>query len=367
MSDLHLGTRTRIDLLRREGPQEALSKALAGVDQLVLLGDAIELRDGPIAEALAAARAFLESVGSAMRGGRVVIVPGNHDHRLASEALELGRRERRRALSLVHEVQPGRSGALAAIRDVLGTEVLVAYPGFWISEGIWATHGHYLDAHSAAPTLECAATALLAIAQSGRRGHYGPGNYEDVLWPTYELFYAIAQRRRLQRVADGGKRVVRAVEGLLGTRGPRSDGRSSRRAARAAALPLRIGGARLALAPGELRRPGILPFGRVLERLGVEADGVLFGHTHRTGPVAGDDPAVWHTSAGTALYNTGSWVDEPAYHGGRADSPYWPGTLTLIHDGTPQVTRVLGGPDKASSLSGLRALASDLSDRACKG
>jgi hypothetical protein len=90
-----------------------------------------------------------------------------------------------------------------------------------------------------------------------------------------------------------------------------------------------------------------LPFARVLQALGVEADRVLFGHTHRTGPVAGDDPALWRTAAGTALHNTGNWVDEPAYHGGRVDSPYWPGTLTLIESGgTPQVTRVLSGPGR---------------------
>ena len=26
-------------------------------------------------------------------------------------------------------------------------EVRVHYPGIWLSEGVWATHGHYLDRH----------------------------------------------------------------------------------------------------------------------------------------------------------------------------------------------------------------------------
>src|SRR5215216_1527057 len=62
---------------------------------------------------------------------------------------------------------------------------------------------------------------------------------------------------------------------------------------------------------GERRRPGVLPLARVLERLEVDAHTVLFGHTHRIGPVDGD-PAAWTTAGGVALHNTGSWVLEPA-------------------------------------------------------
>jgi hypothetical protein len=94
---------------------------------------------------------------------------------------------------------------------------------------------------------------------------------------------------------------------------------------------------------GELRRPGVLPFSAVLERLGIEANHVLFGHTHRTGPLPGDSDALWRTPAGTRLWNTGSWVYErlvcePA----GPVSPYWPGTVTLIEDGRPRFVRTLG-------------------------
>jgi len=100
-------------------------------------------------------------------------------------------------------------------------------------------------------------------------------------------------------------------------------------------------------APGELRRPGLLPFARVLERLGVEADHVLFGHTHRTGPLPGDPLGPWTTPEGIRLTNTGSWLNEVACHAGNgASSPYWPGTLIEV-DGSapPQIHRLLAGVD----------------------
>ena len=53
ISDLHLGTRTKADLLARPDVRARLIGELASVDQVVLLGDSIELRDGPLSEALA--------------------------------------------------------------------------------------------------------------------------------------------------------------------------------------------------------------------------------------------------------------------------------------------------------------------------
>ena len=48
----------------------------------MLLGDSIELRDGPLAEALEAAAPFFEDLGEALAGRRVTLVPGNHDYQL---------------------------------------------------------------------------------------------------------------------------------------------------------------------------------------------------------------------------------------------------------------------------------------------
>jgi hypothetical protein len=168
--------------------------------------------------------------------------------------------------------------------------------------------------------------------------------YEAVLSPAYELYYAIAQRPRLQRLADGAKRLVRLAEGALGTRG----------APRPGARGARLGGGRLGTAPGELRRPGLLPFGLVVDRLGIEADHVLFGHTHRTGPLAVDDPGLWRGPGGAALWNTGSWVAEPDYVAGQGrQSPYWPGTVvTLEGSASPVIHRLLDRASIAATVMG---------------
>jgi predicted phosphodiesterase len=339
VSDLHLGTRTRIDLVRRPDVRARLVDALRGCDEVVLLGDAIELRDRPLDVALAAAAPFLAELGAALGNGRVVLVPGNHDHRLVHETAGADRRSP--PTGLVREIKPGRGGAAGAIRDRLGAELVVAYPGWRATDGVWATHGHYLDAHSNAPTLEVAAAALTGLARRRpamlARSH---DDYEAVLAPAYAIYYGVAQRPRLQRLADAGKGLVRHVEARLGARGAAgaAGARGSGGLARA-----RFAGGRLGTAPGELRRPGLLPFRLVLERLRVEADHVLFGHTHRTGPLPGDPECCWRCRGGTALWNTGSWVYEPGYVGVQGSrSPYWPGTVvTLDGSAPPRVHRLL--------------------------
>ena len=81
---------------------------------------------------------------------------------------------------------------------------------------------------------------------------------------------------------------------------------------------------------------------RVAEVLAPGAAHVIFGHTHRPGPLAGDEQAEWTTLSGTRLWNTGSWFHESAFLASGAESPYWPGTvLTLEDDGPPRLENVL--------------------------
>jgi hypothetical protein len=71
---------------------------------------------------------------------------------------------------------------------------------------------------------------------------------------------------------------------------------------------------------------------------------VIFGHTHRPGPLPGDDPAEWTSVSGSRLWNSGSWLHESAFVRTGADSPYWPGTvLTLEDEGPPRIENVLSG------------------------
>ncbi len=64
-----------------------------------------------------------------------------------------------------------------------------------------------------------------------------------------------------------------------------------------------------------LRRAGLRGLEESLARLGVAAPYVLFGHTHRAGPLPTDDPADWRTAAGGRLINTGCWVQDSSFTG----------------------------------------------------
>jgi len=64
---------------------------------------------------------------------------------------------------------------------------------------------------------------------------------------------------------------------------------------------------------------------------------VIFGHTHRAGPLAADDGTEWVTAGGVRLLNTGSWVYEPAWLGDApSQSPYRTGFAAIVEtDGQP--------------------------------
>jgi predicted phosphodiesterase len=339
VSDLHLGSRLRIDLLRDPAVLERLLDGLRGVDRLVLLGDTLELRDRPVADVLEVSRPVLGAVGEVMRGGQVVLVPGNHDHRIAREVLAHGGGAGR--LGLANEL-PVPAGSIAErLRAQLACEMVLAYPGFFVAPRVWATHGHYGDVHSAALGLEVSlAVAGTAVRRALLRAPpRRPADYEAVLRPPYALFDGIAQARSLRVGADAGKRLVRALETRAGARAPAGPGR-----------PVPRRGEREGTVAGERRRPGVLPVARMLGRLGVDADAVVFGHTHRVGPLPGDG-AGWTTPAGTALHNTGSWVFEPGIYtncrgadDALREDPYWPGAVTIFEDGRLlAVRRQLGG------------------------
>ena len=254
----------------------------------------IELRDRPLRAAIAVAEPVLAELGVARR---VVLVPGNHDHQLAREAAAL--RGGAGTPEVFVTVSKRAGGALGRIRAALGTDLIVAYPGVWLADGVWATHGHYLDAHSAAPTVECVAAALVGLAR--RRPPSAattPGDYEAVLSPTY----ASTSGSPSDAASSGSPTRER---GWYEASSEGSGSATDRGPAAATARPRR---GRYGTAPGELRRPGVRPLRRVLERLGIEAEHVVFGHTHRTGPVLGGsrghvayadrDPAVEHRQLG---------------------------------------------------------------------
>lgn len=293
ISDLHLGTRTKGDLLARPPVRERLIGELEPVDQVVLLGDSIELRDGPLTDALAAAAPFFEALGEALDGRRVVLVPGNHDHQLAARW-----RARRggRPLGLEELSAPQAGDPLDALAKRMGaTELVLAYPGVWLRPDVYATHGHYLDCHNDVRTFECLASTLVERLKRAPAGGYStPDDYEAVLAPVYRAIYRVGQSRRAQHLARIGRSAVRRWERLNGYRGPRP-------------------------------RRGVGAMAQVVARLRIDAAYVLFGHLHR--------PGSWPVEGAPTLLNTGSWID--------AESSIAPGTCTFVGDEGPPKPRQL--------------------------
>jgi predicted phosphodiesterase len=349
VSDLHLGLAGGRALLGRAAAMEALTAVVAGADELVLLGDLLELRERRLERVLAEAVPTLEELGRAAGGKRVTIVPGNHDHQLAVPLLEsLRMRDGGAQLELDTVAEPPAAGPLAAVARALGTaEVLIAYPGVWVRPDVYATHGHYLDVHNTVPTFERIAIGAVQRAM-GRlpEGPLTPDDYEAALGPVYALTYALAQAARGERSVAGSEASVRMWQLVNG--GSSAGGSFVRRlpgkVIGGVALPAAIGALNLAglgplkpdLSAVELRRAGLRGMAEAVGRLGIEADHVVFGHTHRSGPHPRDEG--WDLPGGGRLMNTGSWIHEPAFLGSSPrESPYWPGHVAMVPDEGPPV------------------------------
>jgi predicted phosphodiesterase len=292
VSDLHLGTDSGADLLRSPESQARLFDALADADEVVLLGDAIELRDASLAESVERALPFFEALGVALGSRRLTIVPGNHDHRFAEDAL---RRAQHLGLEQRFEVRPG-DALEPVVRSTGGSRVVLAYPGVWVRDDVYATHGHYLDCHSDAPTFECRARAVVErVRRLDRDGYGSPGDYERALAPIYRLIHWGVQPAGVRAAAHAGRRLVRRWER------PRAD------------LGARI-------------RFGVPAMEQVVHNLGIDARHVLFGHLH--------GPGRWETGSGVELVNAGCWLEDPA--------SVSPGTCVLVpHEGPPRLQSVL--------------------------
>ncbi len=352
ISDLHLGKHDAADVLRRAEARQALARTLAGCDRLVLLGDVLELRHGPVRDALRVAAEPLGEIGAALGPeGEVVITAGNHDHHLIE-----GWSDRRAAaappspMGLECEVEAAAGEPVARLAELLApARVRVAYPGVWLRDDVYATHGHYLDLHLTVPTLERLGAALMRRVVDLDAG--GPGSAEDyemALAPLYACIHAIAQRADPERshTLHGGS--VRGWNALTGPGRRTLRGRAIATAWPAAVAALnraRLGPFRPEISGPELRRAGLRAMTEVVARLGAETGYVLFGHTHRAGPLPGDDAAEWCTVGGTRLINTGCWVDEPSFLGqDPGHSPYRAGFAVAIEaSAPPRLVNLLDG------------------------
>ena len=121
-------------------------------DRLVLLGDMLELRHGPVAVRVGRRRTrCCAELGAAV--GEVVVIPGNHDHALLRGWLE--RRDPDSPLGLESAVDWDRREPLGSLVEALApARVRVAYPGVWLRDDVYAIHGHYGDRHTTVPMFE---------------------------------------------------------------------------------------------------------------------------------------------------------------------------------------------------------------------
>jgi hypothetical protein len=326
----------------------------------VLLGDALELRHAPLREPLAIGRDFFAELGETLgAGSEVVIVPGNHDHHLLAPWLE--RRARRDApppLGLESEVNWRAGEPLATIARWLGpASMRAAYPGVWLREDVYATHGHYSARHTTIPMFErLGAGAMARVIGEPPGGPACAEDYEATLAPIYAWIHAVAQSAA-GNVARSQRTSSRAWRTLTGGR---KQGRSLRRRAIVGAFPAVVAGLnRAGLGPLQsdvsmpaLSRAGLRATAQVLDGLGVKAPHVIFGHTHRAGPFPGDDLADWATAAGGRMTNAGSWVYDRLFVGEVPnESPYWPGACVVLDDADPstppEVRRLLGSRGRA--------------------
>jgi predicted phosphodiesterase len=365
VSDLHLGSNSRTDLLRRPELRLALLEALSDVDRVVLLGDVLELRHGPLRDAMKAAEGFFEDLGRVLGDREIVITAGNHDHALVEPWLaSRGETVAPGPLGLEHLLDPVTvSSAMGRIAELCSpARVRVAYPGLWVREDVYAMHGHYLDCHLTIPTLE-----RLSVGAMGRLLGRSPSSfaavedYEAMGAPVFAWRDAVARDARTGAVLNGMATVTawRALGGTGG--GGRSGLRSPRRifanagskirlGALKGAFPLAIAGLnRAGLGPlkadissTELRRAGLEAMGEVAARIGLGDAHVVFGHTHRAGPFSGDEQREWTGRAGARLVNSGSWTYASIFlNHANPDNPYWPGTCVIVEDSGPPTLRGL--------------------------
>jgi hypothetical protein len=323
ISDLHLGSRLEHDVLRRPEPLGRLLEALDTVDRLVLLGDVVELAEGREQRATEEAGPVLAALAERLGARReVILVPGNHDRRLVNSWV----RAQGRALGPATSVPLDATPALAHVCSWLApARVRVHYPGVWLSDAVWATHGHYLDRHLLPESAFGIARGLLRRLP---RETAAPIDYELARRPTLARLSKWLPRPAAAALDD-------AAELLRASTMPRVPRRLLHR--RLAPLTSTLLGA-------QMSRASIPALARVAHRLGIAAHWVLFGHVHRLGPLAGDSPFQWQGPGGRPrVANTGSWVYEPLLlHRAAPSHPYWPGGAVLLESGRdPQAIGLL--------------------------
>jgi predicted phosphodiesterase len=351
ISDLHLGRATGTDLLRRRELRAPLLEALDGVDRLVICGDGLELREASQRDAVEVAAPFCAEVGQALGpDGELLVLGGNHDHGLVAGWIESRLAvEPAGFLGLEQRFAPPGPLAERLAEAARPARMEMAYPGVWLRDDVYAIHGHYSDLHATVPTFErifagAMARWVVSVPEEGA----SPDDYEAALSPLYAWMHALTQRADHSRISAGAGASARTWTALTSAERHRRPLRTALLGtgyvtAVAALNALGVGPLDRDLSPAALRRGYLRGIREVVRRLGIRADHVIWGHSHRAGPFAGDDRSEWIADGGVQIWNTGSWVYQPHFLGPTPGaSPYWPGGAVLVEDtGPPRLLRLL--------------------------
>src|SRR5205085_4315327 len=127
---------------------------------------------------------------------QVVLLAGNHDHALVGPWLEHRAFEGAAPLGLEERAGNDASWAAGELAAILGPErVDVAYPGIWLRDDVYATHGHYLDVHVTVPTFERVGAGIMRRVVGGDEPA-SPDDYEALLAPLYAWLHVVARYTR---------------------------------------------------------------------------------------------------------------------------------------------------------------------------
>jgi hypothetical protein len=185
-------------------------------------------------------------------------------------------------------------------------------------------------------------------------------DYEGALAPMYAFIDGVV-RRRPPKLDPGSETFqVRAWRALSSPNGRMP----LRRAALQGGFSLAVAGLnrsglgplRADLSGNALREGGLYGMKEVVRRLHIPATHVIFGHTHRAGPLPGDRVDDWKAPSGSSLWNNGSWLLERSFLGWEPGaSPYRPGFCAIVSaTGPPEITNLLEGVDLDAAAALLR-------------
>jgi hypothetical protein len=367
ISDTHLGAWTGDDLLAYAWAREALRPELERADEVVLLGDFVDLLFATIEHAFERADGLVELLAQTLPGKRLVWLAGNHDHHILVRRLEALVELRIATAKPYDELRERwRAGFFfeAFLRRRLPhTEIEIAYPSHRVGE-VMLSHGHYLDGEVRGSVSNRLLQGGFWRLAGGHKPTPAIEDYEAALVPLTELLFAAAQLpkgapaeqriqaelRRIGRLAAAattpGREVARLGRSLAG----RLRSRPKPETPTADHVLARV------VPPGTSVLPSVRAYGRVCRNLGWdrEARWFVFAHTHQ--PL--DGVRVTGTSVGPRFWNAGCWIYEPPA-GSVADylgylDHNWPGSAVVIdteeRGGEPQLLELL-----ASDRSALRA------------